>query len=935
MAAATLCPQMTAATQHALEVLRLQSTAIAANVVFINIDWKASRHNTGRLEANMELLGKTIASVVRNMNPKMICMCEVGVASYPLTEEQMKQVRDQSMHAWQAAATGDFELRSMFQVGAPYMTIYIDGSVRCSRHRILTGLYCAQGKPRTAQTFLCCGPGGVTVDVINVHAPSGKKKLTDQQRKTLLTNLLQTNSESMPGRLIGSARFLIGGDMNTLPLSMSHLLQVCRGNGSLHTPAHIHHPALGMHGDLCFLGGFKADSLTTTADNHDRQHKPYGICWSMAQGLALTTIPTQREYGPSDQCLEHKTYDPECQLCTTYTAWEGEQDQLWAPQCSFTYSPTRPVFTPSASQGRAPIFFPTNCATQWRSTIASDTAADAVPAVADAAPQTIAATEPAPGPTIAATEPSLAAESDDEQVAGEVLDSHQPGSPSTAKSDGAAMAAPWKPWWQSWKPWTWRQSWKPWSEPDSETVADAAAAATEHSEDASTPELASQELAGFISTNPAAGRALEAAPPPPPADQQTLYLRDEEPPSVRKQRLGELLFTKVTLLQPGLANRICGMLLEREDMRIIALLKSDDELKLQVDKARAVLDEESNPLTKGQLAAAPTAAATQLSADGSTPQLASQEVPADKMMIYSIVNEFLGKITFNNSAAEEMLIAALMHKTCLSPSVHLRVETVFSRIFFYYANGVNDRSGWQPQDTSKYIRQWSELASMRTWVNSGFAASTEHGEQLSKDQVSQIFKWYMEDMKTTLREDQLDKPWVYYKSCAEAKMKHQAGHTFVAKAIWAIGLPRLPSFATEQRGKQLSAQDLEAVPEAIDSVLNWLDRLASTLTTHHETNEYKTAVRKSGVAHRQSGLNVTEQKTRRATRKAKFDIRTARDLDSRWKDRTQTFQNWVPWQEDLLRAYWNGLLERRLKEAQESRGIADPMCRTPLQPLRL
>jgi len=889
MAAATLCPQMTAATQHALEVLRLQSTAIAANVVFINIDWKASRHNTGRLEANMELLGKTIASVVRNMNPKMICMCEVGVASYPLTEEQMKQVRDQSMHAWQAAATGDFELRSMFQVGAPYMTIYIDGSVRCSRHRILTGLYCAQGKPRTAQTFLCCGPGGVTVDVINVHAPSGKKKLTDQQRKTLLTNLLQTNSESMPGRLIGSARFLIGGDMNTLPLSMSHLLQVCRGNGSLHTPAHIHHPALGMHGDLCFLGGFKADSLTTTADNHDRQHKPYGICWSMAQGLALTTIPTQREYGPSDQCLEHKTYDPECQLCTTYTAWEGEQDQLWAPQCSFTYSPTRPVFTPSASQGRAPIFFPTNCATQWRSTIASDTAADAVPAVADAAPQTIAATEPAPGPTIAATEPSLAAESDDEQVAGEVLDSHQPGSPSTAKSDGAAMAAPWKPWWQSWKPWTWRQSWKPWSEPDSETVADAATAATD----------------------------------------------EEEPPSVRKQRLGELLFTKVTLLQPGLANRICGMLLEREDMRIIALLKSDDELKLQVDKARAVLDEESNPLTKGQLAAAPTAAATQLSADGSTPQLASQEVPADKMMIYSIVNEFLGKITFNNSAAEEILIAALMHKTCLSPSVHLRVETVFSRIFFYYANGVNDRSGWQPQDTSKYIRQWSELASMRTWVNSGFAASTEHGEQLSKDQVSQIFKWYMEDMKTTLREDQLDKPWVYYKSCAEAKMKHQAGHTFVAKAIWAIGLPRLPSFATEQRGKQLSAQDLEAVPEAIDSVLNWLDRLASTLTTHHETNEYKTAVRKSGVAHRQSGLNVTEQKTRRATRKAKFDIRTARDLDSRWKDRTQTFQNWVPWQEDLLRAYWNGLLERRLKEAQESRGIADPMCRTPLQPLRL
>ena len=72
----------------------------------------------------------------------------------------------------------------------------------------------AQGEPRTAQTFLCSGPGGVTVDVINVHAISGNKKVTDQQRRTLLTNLLQSNSKSVPGQTIGRARFLIGGDMN-------------------------------------------------------------------------------------------------------------------------------------------------------------------------------------------------------------------------------------------------------------------------------------------------------------------------------------------------------------------------------------------------------------------------------------------------------------------------------------------------------------------------------------------------------------------------------------------------------------------------------------------------------------------------------------------------------------------------------------------------
>jgi len=285
VAATTLRSQMTAATEHGDAVLCLQSTAMLANVVFINIDWKASRLDEN-LEANMMLLGRTIARVVRNMKPAMVCMCQVGEASNPFTKEQMQQVADRSMQAWRDAAT-DVQLHCMFEVGAPYMTIYIDGSVQCSCHRILEGL------PRTAQTFLCCGPGGVTVDVINVHAPSGNKKLTDQQRKTLLTNLLQSNSKSMPGRAIGSARFLIGGDMNTAPFLLSQLLQVCRDNGSLRTKEQIHEPVLGNPGGLCVLGGFKADSLATTAENHDSQHKPYGICWSMAHGAATPKIPTK------------------------------------------------------------------------------------------------------------------------------------------------------------------------------------------------------------------------------------------------------------------------------------------------------------------------------------------------------------------------------------------------------------------------------------------------------------------------------------------------------------------------------------------------------------------------------------------------------------------------------------------------------------------
>ena len=44
----------------------------------------------------------------------------------------------------------------------------------------------------------------------------------------------------------------------------------------------------------------------------------------------------------------------------------------------------------------------------------------------------------------------------------------------------------------------------------------------------------------------------------------------------------------------------------------------------------------------------------------------SQELPADKQMIYAIVNEFLGKVTFNNPEAEALLVAALVDESSLS-----------------------------------------------------------------------------------------------------------------------------------------------------------------------------------------------------------------------------------------------------------------------------
>ena len=107
---------------------------------------------------------------------------------------------------------------------------------------------------------------------------------------------------------------------------------------------------------------------------------------------------------------------------------------------------------------------------------------------------------------------------------------------------------------------------------------------------------------------------------------------------------------------------------------------------------------------------------------------------------------------------------------------------------------------WEPRDTGKYIRQWRELAAWRarieTDVGAESTAAAEHDKQLSKDEVTQIFKLYVDDFKTSLRPEQAGRNWTYYKSCVESALRRDSGSKHVALAIWEIGLPRLPPFAT-------------------------------------------------------------------------------------------------------------------------------------------
>merc|ERR1712014_431721 len=69
------------------------------------------------------------------------------------------------------------------------------------------------------------------------------------------------------------------------------------------------------------------------------------------------------------------------------------------------------------------------------------------------------------------------------------------------------------------------------------------------------------------------------------------------PPQVQKQMIGEKLFPAISRFQPELAGKITGMMLEMDNSELLMLLESDQQLKVKVDEAMSVLQQNKQGLT--------------------------------------------------------------------------------------------------------------------------------------------------------------------------------------------------------------------------------------------------------------------------------------------------------------------------------------------------
>merc|ERR1711988_1711776 len=86
------------------------------------------------------------------------------------------------------------------------------------------------------------------------------------------------------------------------------------------------------------------------------------------------------------------------------------------------------------------------------------------------------------------------------------------------------------------------------------------------------------------------GPGPQGAGGPRPGEQPlTAQMLANAPQGMQKQMLGEKLYPAVSRLQPELAGKITGMMLEMDNSELLMMLESEAQLRQKVDEALRVL----------------------------------------------------------------------------------------------------------------------------------------------------------------------------------------------------------------------------------------------------------------------------------------------------------------------------------------------------------
>ena len=258
------------------------------NIAFANMDWNEERYAGKNWPRHLATWRSTTETLLHHFQQAVMCFCEVGVVSIPLSEQHFNYLKDIIRQAWIPFGAAAEHVEFLQTPGEPYLTAYRTDRVTCEHYSMLSNLYDAQGSERTAQHFLLkpATSSEDSINVINVHAPSGTKRLTATQRATLVRSLLQTTSLIDDTKSVGNDRYIIGGDLNTGEQVLMEIMGALVRSGACASSWRAFRQLHGKHGDMGFCNEVRGHVLPTLVHGHDPQHYPYAF-----RALSKQTLP--------------------------------------------------------------------------------------------------------------------------------------------------------------------------------------------------------------------------------------------------------------------------------------------------------------------------------------------------------------------------------------------------------------------------------------------------------------------------------------------------------------------------------------------------------------------------------------------------------------------------------------------------------------------
>jgi hypothetical protein len=266
---------------------------------------------------------------------------------------------------------------------------------------------------------------------------------------------------------------------------------------------------------------------------------------------------------------------------------------------------------------------------------------------------------------------------------------------------------------------------------------------------------------------------------------------------------------------------------------------------------------------------------------------------------------------FDSDGVEKIMMDAIQTHNIDTHGVVATLETICSP--FFLSQKTRGTSKWEPKDPVDIVQKMVWYEEFREHVQ-----SNSRGMHFDSDMVQLCYDAYMKWFKTCeLRAEQKSQKNI--RNMAIARMHRNLGNRYAVLAIWEEGMPRLnePLRAALQQ-RVLTDQSQHMLRQHIDEVIQWLQRMATSIQSHKNTPEHAEARRRSGNHKNQSGLDAAELVLSTQLRTLHKQKARAERLCSKWKEST----GWVAYGEEdreLLSMYWDGDLGAAIKDLKRQR----------------